>query len=385
MDGVRTFLRRCNLPVILLDTHPGTLLVASLFLGIALAVWSVINRVGIIDAKILFSLSPEGSASVNEVIRNLPLGYLQQLNYGPWFMLGLPILLSVAAMAWKSWNRACASDENNIPGDASLDNVSQSIPMSILGITVMLFLVGTNIRVEVRDYKSLGLGWVQAYAIHEAATRHLPIPGNKFKNFIEDGRFRTVREARVQAIYPPQAGIYNKGSFIAFVCLVKGIGGIWQSTIIYLSLLFLRVGVRLIRHMKIQHLHERDGAVQWTITPAILMFFLGILTNVFSSARYVANMAKGSYGSWDQYASFLVISPGLATSVFGIIALYLVYFEAQGRANPWAGTPQPYWWMLGTTVVGWIGSGFGVIRLLLGLHPATAQQVTNWLQYVTGK
>lgn len=237
---------------------------------------------------------------------------------------------------------------------------------------------------EVRDYKSLGLGWVQVRAVHDAAAQHLPIPGRKFKNFTEGGRFRAVQEASVRADYPPQASVYNTGSFVAFVCVVKAIGGIWPAMIIYLSLLFLRVDVRLVRHMKSQHLYERNGAVQWTITPAILMFFVGTLTNVCSSARYVANMVKGSYGSWDQYASFLVISPGLATSIFGLVALYLVYFEAQGRANPWAGTPQPLWWALGTTVVAWIVTGLGVIRLLLGLHPSTAQQVTDWLQHAIG-
>lgn len=384
MDRLRGVLRRCNVPVVLLATHPGTLLTGGVSLGIALAVWSVVNRVGFIDATIVFSLLSDGALPAEQVKRDLPLGYVQQLNYGPWFLVGMPILLAAAAMAWKSWNRACDSDENNIPKEASLEKVSRSTPMSILGIMILLFLVGTNVQAEVRDYKFLGLGWVQARAIHDAAEQNATIPRDRFRNFIAGGRFRTVEEARVQAIHPTSAGSYNNVSFIAFVCVVKTTAGVWQATIIYMSLLFLRVGVRLVRHMRSEHLHELDGTVQWTITPAIMMFFVGTLTNLFSSARYVANMAKGSYGSWDQYASFLVISPGFATSLLGIVALYLVYFEARGRANPWAGTSKPYWWALGTTVAAWIATGLGVVRLLMGLNPATAQQVTEWLQYTTG-
>lgn len=384
MDRLHTLLRRFNLPVRLLATHPPSLFAGGLLLGLVLAIWSVVNRVGVVDATVVFSLLPDDASPELQVTRDLPLGYIQQLNYGPWFMFGLPILLTAAAMAWRSWNRACDCEENGIPKEASLDSVSRSVPMSLLGIAITLFLIGTSVLVEVRDYNSLGLGWVQLRAVRDAAAQHLPIPGNKFRNFAEAGRFRRVQEASVRTIYPPEAGVYNTASFIAFVCVVKAIGGIWQALVIYLSLLFLRVGARLVRHVKTQHLYEREGAVQWTITPAILMFFVGALTNVFSSARYVANMAKGSYGSWDQYASLIVISPGLATSILGIVALYLVYFEAQGRANPWAGTPQPLWWALGTTVVMWIITGLGVVRLLIGLHPSTAQQVSEWLQHSTG-
>jgi hypothetical protein len=95
-------------------------------------------------------------------------------------------------------------------------------------------------------------------------------------------------------------------------------------------------------------------------------------------------MAKGSYGSWDQYASFMIVSPGLATLVLGIVSLYLVYFEARGKANPWAGTSKPYWWALSTAATAWMTSSFGVIRLLIGLDPSVAQEVTGWLQHTVG-
>lgn len=77
-------------------------------------------------------------------------------------------------------------------------------------------------------------------------------------------------------------------------------------------------------------------------------------------------------------------SPGLATYVFGIVALYLVYFEAQGTANPWAGTSTPYWWALTTAVLAWGSTSLGILRLLIGLDPGTAEQVTESLQHAIG-
>jgi hypothetical protein len=256
--------------------------------------------------------------------------------------------------------------------------------MRVLGIALTVFFVGSNIQVELRDFKGLGLGWVQAKAIHDAANSHAAIPGSEFRHFIVGRRLRVVREAEVASFSPPLAGVYKDGWFWAFVISVKTVNGLWQATIIYLSLLYIRAGIRLMKHIEAARLSEIEGSVQWTIVPATMMLLAGTLTNAFSTFRYIANMAKGSYGSWDQYASFLVLSPGLATLAFGVVALYLVYFEAQGKANPWAGTAKPYWWALSTVTVAWAATSLGVVRLLIGLDPGTAQEVTEWLQHAIG-
>jgi hypothetical protein len=325
-----------------------------------------------------------GESAITSTLRDLPLGYIQQLNYGPWFLLGMPLLLASAAMAWTWWNRSCENLDNNIPKDASLRNVSQSIVMAVAGITLVFFFAGTSIEAEVRDYRNLGLGWVQAKAIHDAAAAHTMIPGNEFRHFTDGEHLREVVDARVISLEELNTGMYRRWLFWTFVVVVKFLGGLWQATVVYLSLLYIRVGVRLMRHMKERGLNALDGSVQWTITPAIMMFTVGTLTNVFSSSRYIANLAKGSYGSWDQYASFIVISPGLATLVFGVVALYLVYFEARGTANPWAGTSKPYWWALGMMATAWMTSSMGVVHLLIGLDPAAAKQMTDLLQHSVG-
>lgn len=384
MLSLTTCLRRSNVPVHILAAKPGRLFTWTLLLGILLALWAIVNRVGIIQARVIFALAASDDLKSTSVTRDLPLGFIQQLNYGPWYVIGLPILLAIVAMTWTSWNRACDSPNNNIPPEASLREVSKSPAMSIIGIGLTLFLVVSSIQVEIRDFPSLGLGWVQAKHIHEAKEHNTAIAGTKFNHFTEGGHFRTVVEARVESLQPAKAGMYNTYSFVMFVALAKTIYGLWQATVMYLSLLFLRVGLVIVRHMKRKRLYEKEGAVRWTVVPATLMFFAGGLTNLFSTARYVANMAKGSYGSWDQYVSFLVISPGLATSIFGAVAIYLVYFEAQGRANPWAGTTKPYWWALSTAIGFWLTTLLGVIRLLLGLDPATAEEVTEWLQKAAG-
>jgi hypothetical protein len=381
---IRAFLQRCNLPGLILDISPGKLLVGGILLGFSLAVWSGVVHVGMIDAVVAFDLKPVAGITPNLTQRDLPLGYIQQLNYGPWFLLGMPLLLASAAMAWTWWNRSCDNPDNNIPSNASLRAASKSPMMSVLGIALTLFFVGTNIEAEVRDYKNLGLGWVQAKAINEAAKTHQAIPGSEFRDFTEGGKLREVTDARVISIDQPRTGIYKDWLFWAFVVIVKAIGGLWQAIVVYLSLLYIIVGARLIQYMKTTRLTEVEGSVQWTVTPAIMMFTVGTLTNVFSSSRYVANLAKGSYGSWDQYASFMIVSPGLATLIFGVVSLYLVYFEAQGKANPWAGTSTPYWWALTTSATAWMTTSLGVVYLLIGLDPAAAQEITDWLQHTVG-
>jgi len=381
---VRTLLQRCNLPGLILDQSPARLLAGGFLVGLIFSIWSGVVHVGMIDAVVEFNLRPEVGLSPNSTRRYLPLGYIQQLNYGPWFLLGIPLLLASAAMAWAWWNRSCDSPNNNIPSNTSLRTVSKLPSASALGIMLMLYFVGTNVLVEFRDYKSLGLGWVQAKAIHEAAMTHQAIPGSEFRYFTEGGHLRVVNEARVLSVDQAHTGIYKDWQFWAFVVTVKSYGGLWQATIFYLSLLYMRVGARFIRHMKTTGLIEVAGSIQWTVTPAIMMFVVGTLTNVFSSARFVANLAKGSYGSWDQYASFTIVSPGIATLILGVASLYLVYFEARGKANPWDGISKPYWWALTTAATAWATTSLGVLRLLVGLDPAVAQEVTDWLRYAVG-
>jgi hypothetical protein len=238
-----------------------------------------------IDAVVAFDLKPDVGATSNVAQRDLPLGYIQQLNYGPWFLLGMPLLLASATMAWTWWNRSCESPENSIPSTVSLRTISDSTTMAILGITLALYFVGTNIQVEVRDYKNLGLGWVQARAIHEAAKTHQPIPGSEFRDFTEGERLRIVNDARIISIDQPRTGTYKSWAFWAFVVSVKSVGGLWQAIVVYLSLLYIRAGARFIQHMRASRLSELEGSVQWTVTPAIMMFFVGTLTNVFKAVR----------------------------------------------------------------------------------------------------
>lgn len=378
------YLRRFNLPAQILALNPGLLLVACLILGLILIIWSGVIHVGTIDAVVKFDLRPEPGASSNVSQRDLPLGYIQQLNYGPWFLIGMPLLLASAAMAWTWWNRSCDNPENRLPTNVSLRAISDSPILWVTGVALTAFFLWTNIEVEVRDYKSLGLGWVQAKAIHEAADTHRAVPGSEFRLFAVGGRLRVVTDAHIIKLDQPRTGAYKNWQFWAFVVSVKSIGGLWQATILYLSLVYVVAGYRLMMHMNVNRLGESEGSVQWTVTPATLMFFVGALTNVFSSSRYVANMAKGSYGSWDQYASFMVVSPGLATLILGTVSIYLVYFEARGKANPWAGTSKAYWWALSTAATAWLISSLGLIRLLIGLDPAAAQEITEWLQQTVG-
>src|ERR1035437_1931839 len=93
---LRSYLQRLNLPGQILNLNPPLLLVVSLLLGFILIIGSGVVHVGIIDVVVAFDLRPDVVVTSNVAQRDLPLGYIQQLNYGPWFLVGMPLLLASA-------------------------------------------------------------------------------------------------------------------------------------------------------------------------------------------------------------------------------------------------------------------------------------------------
>jgi hypothetical protein len=109
--------------------------------------------------------------------------------------------------------------------------------------------------------------------------------------------------------------------------------GIWESLVAYTTVVAFVWGFHVImsitpkRRIIIPGSENTDGierGIGWAEDTAVWLISAGILVNLFSIMRFYANVAKGSYGSWDQLWS-------TPTLLLGYVAVGLPVF-AFGRA-----------------------------------------------------
>ena len=98
------------------------------------------------------------------ITREIPLGYLEQWNYGFWFIIPLlcPAVFSLCSFVYQSSTRLTPP---NWCKYCNLTQITNHILISVAGILICVFFLWKNVWVEVRDYNNLGLGWVQAEAL----------------------------------------------------------------------------------------------------------------------------------------------------------------------------------------------------------------------------
>lgn len=266
----------------------------------------------------------------------LSLGYIEQLNYGVWFLIPFlcPAVFALCAIIFRSsqsappeWHRYC-----------DLQILTNRASIAICGIALCALFMCKDVLIEVRDYKTLGLGWVQAESIetqwNQNTKRHLtstPIR-RRFRTFDINDKQIQAAEVDLVSVSPPDFHIRGHRAFLVFVLVAKLWCGFWEGLMVYMSVLLAIWSVGVYRAAD----PDADAAlykpgdktpalirmhIEWAQPVVICTLLLGLEINFFSITRFVANAAKGSFGSWDQYWSMLTLSPAVIVGFCAISVL----------------------------------------------------------------
>jgi hypothetical protein len=261
----------------------------------------------------------------------LDLGYVTQLNYGPWYILGCPLVLYFASLTAYFTRRLGPPQFRRV---SSIPALATAPHVSLLGIALFAAFAWKNVYAELRDYRTLALGWVQAeqaaaWSTQLLATQKpvditqsrftyldLPPPDSKSPALhIHPGRIL------VDSVIPGTHSVKSHPVFLGFVGVAKLWVGYWEGLAVYIALLALFWGVALLPELRrdtILALREAEAAL-WAERPFCTLLYLGVLINLFWIARFLANAAKGTFGSIDQWISLTTLAPGMVTA--SIIAL----------------------------------------------------------------
>jgi hypothetical protein len=173
-----SILRQLNILRVLQNANPWQILLATWTIGVVLVVWSFLLGSGWFTAKIYVDFG--GKEPVME--KWVALGYATQLNYGPWYLAGCPILFFCISLAAKH----SANDTNPFSkGVPSFAQIGDKLWVAGLGCVLFAIFVGKNIAVEIDAYQNLALGWVQAEGIRDAGQKltmtkeKILLPGKK--------------------------------------------------------------------------------------------------------------------------------------------------------------------------------------------------------------
>ena len=298
-------------------------------MGVGLLIFSI--AIGVASFKVDLNIE---TINNDHIPRVLDLGYLSQANYGFWYLALCPILLAIIAHAYDAMRKAHRIYPTMLP---SLEQLSKTWWIALLGIFILCFFVFKNIYVEWGDYKNLGLGWVQAKTLQdyrsEIENTKLPIDltakGKKFDRFLIPKEERFIQKEEIHSVkltkIDPQLNVKGLCGLIAFIIITKLWVGLWEAIVIYFAILTFTWGIKGGQNIDLPALKDTTGAfyhLSWIRRPALYIFLVGLLVNAFCILRYIGNAVKGSYGKWDQYWSFLTFSPALfLIPLFNILSI----------------------------------------------------------------
>ncbi len=357
---------RLNVLNSFLSLSPLRVYLVTLSGGIALVIISLVVGVGVFSAVVEVLVE---SSSVR--LDTIPLGYVSQLNYGVWYVLLCPIFFLFAAAGVDALERLAPPE---LKRECSIRHLAQTPTLAVIGVLVLVFFVQKNILVEVRDYRSLGLGWVQAEALLDVAKQHGgPLSaGTKWSHPVKNKRFYLIKTDKglvradvvlIHGVGPSRFRVRSHAGLIAFIVAAKTWAGVFEAFPVYLSMLLLIVGIRILKKLTpavIQSANDGRYGLKWLIWPTTCFLIMGCLSNIFCAFRYIANVNKGSFGTWDQYLGFLVLSPAIVVWILGIATLITVYRIPVERENSLFETTMT------ASFSTWFSSWFGVVLLLVG-------------------
>jgi hypothetical protein len=306
------------------------------------------------------------------VIQNLSLqlGYTQQLNYGPWYAIPLfcPTVFCLCSYLYK-----CSMQ---LPASASrfcdVKWLTERGVIIGLGVVLFFFFVLKNIVVEYRDYQQLALGWVQAESIQKeanlAVSRHSPIEIRRhFFTFTANNELIDADKVELVRATPAGFSVHGHRAFLAFIVVAKFWAGFWEGLVSYVSVLLAFWGFGVVCSIaEDQSVTGSDAlaklSIKWARPIIFASLILGIEGNLFSLSRFVANAAKGSFGTWDQYVSTITLAPPIVLGITSIIVAEKVLRINSTYLTDLATKAELFFWAL------WIATSGALLHLVLGFN-----------------
>lgn len=282
-----------------------------------LAVFSYLIGVGWFSALVSFSTV---AGSTKTLLINL--GYLQQLNYVPWYLTLCPFVFMLSTLSCRMITMSCPG---SLHARCDVATLTRRPAMILIGLVVLVLFLRMNLLVERQEYKTLGLGWVQGEALDEAnqLLQRTGRPEQLPKVFYDledqvDGRVG-VRAAILRGVQPSNFHVRSHVGMIVFIVAAKTWVSVWEALVSYLGIVLAVIFERVLRSVGSDG-SPADGAygLKWLQRPVAIVFVLGLLINAFACLRFVANVNKGSWGSFDQYWELLILSIPLIPAAFGV-------------------------------------------------------------------
>jgi len=360
---------KLNLLHALAGLEPWKALVLAFGVGLGLAFWSSVVGVNFFWVRIQI----EHLGGTEE--QKLHLGYLDQVNYGLWYLIFCPFLFMFISTAYASTALVTVRSSKFI---VSFDKLRHDGRLALFGLMLLILFVGKNVWVERQDYKSLGLGWVQAPTLEqyrnqilETGPEDLTAAGKKFDQFLVTKKQEYLPRENIRRVLlvevDPQLQIRNFWAMIAFVIVTKIWVGLWEALVLYVSGLTLVWGSYALAKLEPQlaiSTDKKQYGVGWFFVPAFYLMSISILVQLFCIFRFCGNAIKGSYGKWDQYWSLLTLSPALVVIAVGSLILTKIHTFPQ--------LPDQNYFPRNMKVIAslWLSSFVYISYLLLGyVHP----------------
>lgn len=371
--------QKLNILGAMLQTNPLKLFLFAWLVGVLITIWSYYVGTGYfsVHAKIIFD-----DATLNEA-KEISLGFIPQLNYGPWYFLPFlcPAVFLLSALTARATERFTPL---HLKEKCSFIRLLENPLIACCGVVILLGFVGKNIYIEYENHNTLGLGWVQALSLKEVAQGVKDTNGaykleNKIFKYSKknaDGKVVMAKGVVIAEVKPENPGARNYAEMVVFIIAAKTWVGLWESLTVYLALLTLFWGFNIYRNLTDEAILEaKDGryGFKFVDRPASYILIIGILINLFCILRYTANVYKGSYGQWDQYWSLITVSPAVALIVVGLLIVYRIH-ECEDCPNQTL-CSKPIWILLGV----WATLFIYFAYLFVGYVDTSTQELIAWL------
>ena len=373
---VHSFLIKINLLHKIASIDPWPAFVFAFVVGIGLAVWSSLIDVDFfwVKLKILHTGGVED--------RRLNLGFLDQVNYGVWYVFPIfcPFLFMFISWAYKSTGVLTTRTSRFV---LPFDKLKESWHVAAVGLVILLTFVGKNVYVELEDYQKLGLGWVQAATLEGYRTRiaatgpiDLTAEGKKFDQFLITKKKEFIARDAIQKVIleevDPELHVKSFWGLIAFIVVAKIWVGLWEALVVYTAVLTFLWGTHALAYIKAEHVISQDKKryeLAWFYRPTLYLILAGAWIHLFCIFRFCGNAIKGSYGKWDQYWSILTLSPAVVVIVIGCFILSKIHmFPAlEGQTYLSKG--------IGIVLGVWLATFLYISYLLLGYINPQSQEV----------
>ena len=331
IQKICAFLIKINLLHKIASLEPRTAFIFSFLVGTGLAIWSSIVGVNFFWAKINIVLH---TGDIEE--SKLGLGFLDQVNYGMWYLFFCPFLFMFVSAAYKATEIVTVRSSKFI---LPFEKLKQSWRVAAVSFVLLLGFVGKNVWVELEDYKNLGLGWVQAKTLEDYRTTisvngpiNLTAEGKKFDQFLLTKKQAYIPKENIEKVLlkevDPTLKVRSLWGMVAFIVVAKIWVGLWEALVIYMAALSFLWGNYALANIKAEHTVTQDKKryeLTWFFRPAFYFILIGVWVNLFCIFRFCGNAVKGSFGKWDQYWSLLTLSPAIVVIVLGCFILSKVH------------------------------------------------------------